>query len=847
MNRLYFAFFWAFALVVLAFFGCSTDDKADAFSAPSAGLRVDVRGHLVLTNSTTTSVASASSSVTSTVAAFSGVSAQVFRVSKSGSSTAHTAKADVDANDKFVLPAVPIKPWEDTYELRISDATGRFQTRSLALFALAGDEVNYGDIQMTAIVGDSLTEVLGSVAGALGGEALSGVSVTLVDLADESNVISQGTTGSNGSFRFESIKVGSYKLKLNGAAVKSGAAPEGYLIADREIPLSATPQNLLGRFLLVPTMGPEDLSIVLSVPADPTCAGQNFDLKVPGTNVGRGYTRLSIASGDIDINHAFGYKGKRWEDIGLSNPAGFGVATPFWPAVIGARSAGESMGTAGRPWFYVPLSASQKAPATYTTTENGKVVTVIEGTIVEFEDNHQRVETIVMHRGNLMSSYPKDLAYYYNYKGGGERYPVGTILHAVSAACSGEIDVYREKKQVGHFAMPVQDAAQQRGEITDWAPVLIEYGFTSANPTSTDSVYFELLPLTTIDLTTGNEPQAYERRGGATDPKEAWKTPPAALLMGAGGNNQIFLAGTDTAKKSGVWHIDASKRTMTTGQDSKVPDDMEFIAMASVARGAHFDSPIFLYKSQSAYNVRADRFDDPNGKTTAFTCGQPVSLGVVAGTPLVGTTTGLSFFDCAVASATSTYWLVNLVATAPSTAISFISEYVSPDASAFIILGARDGSVYFAEELVFPPKWTKLGVTSTSPIVSSVGYNDTVYLATANQGIYKFDRQHSMFEAAVLVGDVDGKLPTKETSAQTGKKEDVVVRNVVAFSGKLYIGTTVGIWEFDASKCDLGKTSCKQALRHLRGFPSIEVSMLATGVNRFYALTQKGLFEILAP
>jgi hypothetical protein len=780
---------------------------------------VAVRGHLV-------------PSATDFVA----VTAVVQRVAKDGTRVDHTGRVGVDAEARFLLPAVPLKPWEDTYELRIEDPSGTYQTRSFALFALAGDAVDYGDIQMTRVAGDSLTVVRGNVLSAMNGTALSGVSVTL----DGEGATTTTTTDAMGAFSFDAVRIGARKLTLDGTQ-------HGYVLESRDLSLAASPENMLDRSFLVPRSTNLDVTLIFSTPSSTACRAvfvgkNNHPGKLPA------YSHLSTPTSTFDINHAYGYQRERWDSSGLTLPAGFGFGTSFWPPFLSALG-GAKLAPQDRFLFGMTHDAT-------TTIETYDVAgtSVVEGKFFGYDD--QWLETMVVRQASFLATVPTKLAYYYVLTDGTRHYPVGTLLYSVWTECfdKGEVRVYRKEERIARFALPAKESSQQVGEFTEWAPVVIEYGYTTANPTGNSDIYLDVLPLTALDLTHGAEPQAYERRAGTDQPGQGWSHPPASLSLGAKGASQSYFVGVDSQSTTGVWYLDASKRILQAAQDT-VSSGIEILAVGTINRSRTFDPPMFAYRSQGALYYREGRFDDSFAVgSSSFTCGVPTTLGTVSGLVLVGTTTGLAYPDCHTSTTltSSAPWLDDLVRRTPTASISYIGEQIDAQGHTVVLLGTANGSLWTARSGVSGTGWALVkGITSTAAVVGAVDYDATAFVATARDGLY-FGLDSGRMVGAIPVGTGPGMFPRRVYSDEVGSEVDLELKSLAVYADRLYVGTNAGIWEYDRRRTlECGRppsAAClEQALRRLRGVPAIAFPGLVSGVGRFYGLSGKGLFEIVAP
>ncbi len=818
---------------------CSTTE-AEPSADPARGLRVNVRGRLVMP-ATAGAPARPDAGAQDAVDDFSAVTVQVFRVGKAGAKAAHTEKAKANAQGQFELAGVPLKPWEDTYEISIDDPSARYQSRSLALFVLAGDTVDYGNIEMTRMQGEARTEVSGIVMGAAAGNVLAGTKVSLV--ADTDSPVASAVTEKDGTFRLEAVEVRGYRMKLDIA---------GYVTEERSVSLNASAQTALGHLFMAPERQGLDLSFVLTGARNKTCEESFEKSRSKGATGKPGFSHLRIPPKNFNINSAYGYEVKRWGSSGIMAPAGFGYGTPFWPPFFGARATGDATGSTIAAYTFFGMN-HDAATGIEKYEVNGRMVA--ESSIINFEE--RRVETTIVQQISPLESYPTQLAYYYERSGGQKRYPMGTMLYSVETEClpEAEVAVYREKESLGRFRATTSEA-RQIGEFTEWSPVLIEYGYTTSNPTKDDDLYIDVIPVSAIDITQEAEPQAYVRPSGHPNPKQGWKTPPVDLTLSTGGESQAYFAGKDASGKPGIWVLTGTPRLVSAAQDSQVGAGVEFLAMTSVRRSAKFDSLLIAYQDQGAFKIREGRFDDAKAPGDyTYSGAKPVSIGVVQGATIIGTVAGLTLCDaCNVDAPAVQKWLINLITSAPATVTTHVRQYADQSGNAVVILGTEGKGAWYAAAA---PPWggwksiehARLG--STASVVNVIDYDNTLYIATAKDGVF-YGLDSGRMTGAITI-DSDGKmLPSQVLSAEEGKTVSLEIRGLAVFDDRLYIGTNAGIWQYDRKKTlDCGtppSDACIAAgLRQMTGFPSIAVNSLVNAAGALYVSTNRGLFEISSP
>jgi hypothetical protein len=76
------------------------------------------------------------------------------------------------------------------------------------------------------------------------------------------------------------------------------------------------------------------------------------------------------------------------------------------------------------------------------------------------------------------------------------------------------------------------------------------------------------------------------------------------------------------------------------------------------------------------------------------------------------------------------------------------------------------------------------------------------------------------------------------------------VTALASFGGNVYLGTEIGIYQVDlvaAGACKERNASSEcllKSLSKLEGFPTVKIKAFATGADRFFALTEDGLYEL---
>lgn len=803
------------------------------------------------------------------------IGAQIFVTSEAGERQAVSERAELDKHGKFALEQVSLRPWDETYELVIADAAGVYRERAMAVFALTAGTLDYGEIELGLVESGSRTQVRGTVLDASTGLSVAAAAVGLV--AEGGQLMGETTTDAAGEFTVENVLAQSYRLEVRAEGVRSDSAPEGYVPDAFEVPLVSSADNNLGTLLLAAKRPANELTLVFIGDKGTTSDGSSSEqclAKQPNPMhsdvVGIGH--LFPIPPQADVNGAYGVQVERWGSEGLTRPDGFGFGTEFWPVFLGLRSGsgGVVVAPVGQSYATVEQDGARFGQELRLNAA-GEVL--VDARVFDFEAEH--VETMALKQSNPLDAPPSDLGYYYR-AAGQRHFPVGVGLFSASVRCfeSSELKVFQGGAQVARFELSTSTEVRQLGELTEWAPVLIEYGFTepfttpiegeteSTEPPApsavSDALYFNVLPFAAVDLTRTTTLQAYEQARGVRGygPELTGFDPaPSALQRGSAASEHALFMG-DVGGKAGVWVLDGSTGPMRT--ESHVAGSSEQLAKGSEVLAVN----VAEFSQGSELAVVATR--DADGVTVrewiggrrsfSFDCGTPMTLGYVAGQLLVGSDSGLWLpASCGEsagpgqASAERAAWVANLVQEAPfeERPITLIREAEDARGYTIVLIGTRGDGLWLGDPGA-DAHWQRVeGIDEDADVVAAAAYDSQLYVLTS-LGLFLVDGVSATKVASAgafaLANDAGGAETT----------EVFELTSLAALNERLYIGTSAGVREYDARQqraCALDPTSTLcggDALQFSAGVPPVKVNDLVSIAGRLYALTDLGLFELLA-
>lgn len=312
----------------------------------------------------------------------------------------------------------------------------------------------------------------------------------------------------------------------------------------------------------------------------------------PDTDAGIGNNTLEHLNGEVPI---------RSSDLSIAPSSGFGAGTGYWPSFLGGadalrRSVGDLYQAPPEP-VPAPMSGEPRTKASSCPDAPGRTCVLgvhadAADVLVELQrrsDTGENPEAIVFRQINPFNGFPAGLAYHYVDTAGVDRYPVGVAVASVVARPdrtsdgpsevhdTREIDpdvnrseavlkVYQGARFIGRF--DIGDTVVPPGEDTKstWTPMVVEYGFTDANPMRPDQLYFRVVPFTAIKQTVQRREWAYADRSaaeqgliGARSSVDFDGTLFLAGLMGwadapEGAASQFFVLGPDASGVRLQWY-----------------------------------------------------------------------------------------------------------------------------------------------------------------------------------------------------------------------------------------------------------------------------------------------------
>lgn len=487
-----------------------------------------------------------------------GIVAEVVRDEPAGLGVEPAVVATIgetDADGRFG-PSTPlvIEPEDYRYALRLRDPQDkpRYQPNSATtVFALVASDLRFDRITLTPIDRRVRSVVVGTVLDAATDTPLAGVTVTLTR-PDAPAPDYTTVSDDKGRYAFERVIAETMRIDFVGESLRGPNAPAGYI--PEYAPFSPAEDRLeydQGTTRLVAKSERDDLSVLLDwqyLPLEtaPFERVHNLDLV------------FSLGAPDTDINHLYGHEVDMATIVsrfGLGGPAGnpiddeirvtpgdlsvapasgFGVDTGYWPSFLGGRDAervsvGQISGAGDTP------GACAVAPGRVCTAKRGDIATV---ELQRRSANGAQPESLAFRLRNPLAAFPVGLAYHYAAADGTTHYPVGVGVLTVVARPDASPDlpplqagvedpaaaerdprhvdpdihrsgavakVYRGSTFVGRFDIGRTELPPGEDSNRSWTPFVVEYGFTVANPTSDDQMYFRVVPFTAIK-------QSVERR-----------------------------------------------------------------------------------------------------------------------------------------------------------------------------------------------------------------------------------------------------------------------------------------------------------------------------------------------
>jgi hypothetical protein len=848
-------------LVVCALSSALACDKGELDQTEEpAGIQVRVTGHVVEAGATSSALSDQAE-----------IEASVFRTSGDGDRQSAAGPSKLDKDGKFSLAKLSVEPWNETYELVISDAAGVYRERTLALFALSAGTLDYGEIALTRLETEARTQVRGRTVDAATGLPVADALVSFYGSALEP--VGNTRTDQDGDFTLEGLPVQGYHLEIAGDDIKNDSAPEGYVKGSFEAPLSAGTDNNLGNLVLAPKREANELTLVFVGPVGTASDGSPTASCLkrqpnPHKSPIVGITHYFPVPASIDINGAFGLQYERWGSEGLTRPDGFGFGTEFWPVFLGLRSGstGVTVVPVGQGYELVEQDGARFGEETRTNAA-GEVV--IDARVFDFDDAH--VEVMTFPRVSPLDNPPRDLGYYYRV-GGQRRFPVGVGLFSANVQCfeSSSLDVYQGDSRLGHFELATSTELAQIGELTEWAPVMIETGFSDpfsgaepgpvdgGVPTLNDTVYLGVLPFGAVDLNRTTHLQAYEQPAGVRslgDQFRGWDPAPTELLHAKAASQHALFIGR-YADTWGAWMLDGSSGPVRTEthlagkSDRLAKGDVPLaIDVAEFSRGSEF---AMVAVENSSGEIDINQW--VGGQySQAFECGKPLTLGYVAGQLLVGSKQGLALPECSSTSevptqpAASTRWVRDLVLDSPFDGVPVVAvrEIRNEQGLPAMLIGTTGSGLWIGDPGADEP-WQRVdGISEKAAVVAATTTSDALYVLTTN-ALLKLNST----KAEVIANDADADFGTV-----AGDDPDAAVQltSLAAFRDRVYVGTSQGVLEYDpqrvsACDADAGLDACGLGpLAPTGGLPEIAINDLVSFAGRFYALTGRGLFELLAP
>lgn len=291
----------------------------------------------------------------------------------------------------------------------------------------------------------------------------------------------------------------------------------------------------------------------------------------------------------------------RGSDLSIAPSSGFGAGTGYWPSFLGGTDALRR--SVGDVFQEPPPPPEPPVPGEARTEERrcmeapGRTCVVgvradAADVLLELQrrsDTGEGPESVVFRQINPFNGFPSKLAYHYVDTGGVSRYPVGVAVASVVARADRTLDgpagspdmreidadvhrseavlkVYQGARFVGRF--DIGETVVPPGEDTKstWTPMVVEYGFTDANPIRPDQLYFRVVPFTAIKQTVQRREWAYTDRSAAEQGlvgarasvdydgtlflagRMAWADAPA------GADAEFFVLGPDPSGVRMRWH-----------------------------------------------------------------------------------------------------------------------------------------------------------------------------------------------------------------------------------------------------------------------------------------------------
>ena len=379
-----------------------------------------------------------------------------------------------DASGNFSFPDY-IKLDVDTYQhyLHLSDpGTNYYTNDAMVIYSIRDAQLEFKNMRLISKNPRVTTIVRGLVKNVISDAAVEGATIKLT----QGTTIFTATSADDGAFSIVSVPVSEFKLNIDGSTVSPN-----YVIEESTIKLVSGAENNLGSIRIAPTVGSDDLRLVLQ-----WNQSANLDLDIYYTfpretfNFNHlGVTQIKMPSSDISLNPAFG----------------FAAGTAYWPTSMGGADADR-----------YTISASGNS----TFTLNSQTVMSLDRNSTD----GSVPEVLTIYKQNFMSSYPTYLSYYYDYVKNSQNktyYPTGMGIFTVKCQTSvtnplksiydsgAVVKVYQGNTYLGKFAL--SDLAIDAGESNRvyWSVFQIEMGYTKTNPSAVDDIYFRVVPVGSLD------------------------------------------------------------------------------------------------------------------------------------------------------------------------------------------------------------------------------------------------------------------------------------------------------------------------------------------------------------
>ena len=777
--------------------------------------------------------------------------------------------------------AETIQPEDVRYFLRVTDADENYEDNAATVvFAIVNSDLHFDDLHMRPRDVRPRTVFVGTVQNARTDTPLAGVEIAL-QRRGEATPAYTTTSDAQGRYSIDDVVLGAFKIVYTGDSVVDADAPEGYVGEDETVTLDETPiyDNEITR--LMPKAENDDLSILLDwdyeSPEDAPFF-QPFDLDATismqsmgdGTTVvnhlfGRSVDLGSLADPDPTVDGAL-----MAQDFSVSPASGFGAGTSYWPGFLGGDDAGRVTLSASFP--VVMAGARPLAELQRTSTDGTSP------------------ETMTMAQIQPYPTPPTGLAYNYLYgddEAPNRHFPTGVAAFTVqlntdASVRAGEADtrplgddifrseaavkVYVGTHFIGRFDIGTTVIPPGEQNKRSWTPFLVEYGFTDANPTRDDQVYFRVVPLSAgkqrverrrwmLEDTTATAagikvPEAYlvtgERLNVAGRVTDALAERP--LAEGGGGPFGLFFLVRPPGFTAPLW---LRSRTDT------VPPARRFNSLGAL------DAQVFFSTTEAG----VDQFSATGGEPVD--CPAVHQMRAVQGELLLATDRGLrSAVDCAALDRP-------LLGGAPATPATLATALHRFADGPRMVLGT-DGAGLYTSPLPHPPlvptaQWTR-GAPGGDTLISAGGRELPAHAPPADARVTAL----ADLDGTLLVGSADGLglfasqrltdgapedsasdggqvvdwwrplnagapgvsagegFPTQLPGPDGGAPTPVTIRDITPYRGHVLISTDHGLIDWNpASGRDAGTFEVVQ--------PAIGVNGAAVLGSTVYVLTEAGM------